>query len=274
MVDPQYFDVAYVINPHMKTSDGQLKKVDRVKARLQWNSLKDLFEALDLKVAVLPAVKGLFDMVFAANQSLPFRNLKTNELTVLMSVMKAPERKLELLHFERWYKDNGYRLEKISDSTLSFEGCGDALLNSSQNQIWGGYGFRTDLKVYEEIQKKFGFEVIPLKLINPDFYHLDTCIAILNPDTVVVFPDAFESQGLQDIRRGFKEVIELDSEESITGFAANCFCPNGRDVIVQKGNRKFIEKVTRLGFRVHEVDTGEFIKSGGSVFCLKMQLPD
>jgi N-dimethylarginine dimethylaminohydrolase len=28
-----------------------------------------------------------------------------------------------------------------------------------------------------------------------------------------------------------------------------------------------------LGFRVHGVDTSEFRKAGGSVFCLKLMLP-
>ena len=31
-------------------------------------------------------------------------------------------------------------------------------------------------------------------------------------------------------------------------------------------------ELARRGFDVHEVETGEFLKSGGSVFCLKAAL--
>ena len=48
--------------------------------------------------------------------------------------------------------------------------------------------------------------------------------------------------------------------------------PNGKDIIIQQGARKTVESLKANGFKIHEVDTSEYIKSGGSVFCMKQLL--
>ena len=42
-------------------------------------------------------------------------------------------------------------------------------------------------------------------------------------------------------------------------------------MLIQKGNPVTKEGLETAGFRVLELDTSEFIKSGGSVFCMKLQ---
>lgn len=53
-------------------------------------------------------------------------------------------------------------------------------------------------------------------------------------------------------------------------FVCNCHCPDGKNVIVQKGSKDFKNKIKTAGFDIIEVNTSEFIKSGGSVFCMKL----
>ena len=74
---------------------------------------------------------------------------------------------------------------------------------------------------------------------------------------------------LNEISKHFKNVIEIDPIEGKQGFAGNAFCPNKKHVVVQRGNKKFNASVEALGLEVLEVDTSEYIKAGGSVFCMK-----
>ncbi|MEO8210976.1 MAG: amidinotransferase, partial [bacterium] len=101
-------------------------------------------------------------------------------------------------------------------------------------------------------------------------YHLDTCFSILNSKTAVICKSAFDKAGLNDIKDMFENLIIASEEENLEYFVCNCHCPDGKNVIVQKGSSKFKEEIKKSGFNLIDVETGEFIKSGGSVFCIKL----
>jgi N-dimethylarginine dimethylaminohydrolase len=67
-------------------------------------------------------------------------------------------------------------------------------------------------------------------------------------------------------------LIRAEGEEANRWFACNATCPNGRDVIIQAGCDRVNASLREKGFIVHEVSTAEFLKSGGSVFCMKMMV--
>src|SRR5690625_8035977 len=71
MVDPAWFDVEYVINPHMK---GHIRQIDKERARWQSQGLKAAYERLGMVANELHGVKGLHEMVCCANQSMPCRD--------------------------------------------------------------------------------------------------------------------------------------------------------------------------------------------------------
>jgi N-dimethylarginine dimethylaminohydrolase len=272
MADPEFFRVEYAINPHMRDASGALREVDPVRARAQWKALGEKFGELGVQVSVLDPVPGLPDLVFTANQSFPFLDPKTGLRTVVLSRMRAPERRPEVALFREWYVSHGYVIE--AEPSAVFEGNGDALVDpGTPGRIWGGFGFRTEESVYSELEMRFGFRVERLRLVDPDFYHLDTCFSILSVDSVAIVPRAFDAESLRKIDWGFRRVIEVPYSEAREGFAGNCWSPNGRDVVVQRGNMEFVRHLKAEGFWVHEVDTSEFMKSGGSVFCMKMALP-
>lgn len=270
MADPKFFDVAYAINPFMKDASGALQKVDKNKAIEQWNRLREKYQELGFEVSVIEAVEGFQDLVFAANQSLPFWDPSTNSPSVLMSQMRSEFRKGEVKFFEDWYRKNGHKVYHCHDSSVCFEGNGDILLHPGRAIIWGGCGPRTDKKVFAELTSLIGRDIIVLPLIHPSFYHLDTCFSILNDETVVVQPGAFSSETMTIIKKVFKHVIETTIEDCSQFFTGNCHCPNGKDVIFHQGSREFEVKLQKAGFMIHSLDTSEFMKSGGSVFCMKM----
>jgi hypothetical protein len=48
IVDPQYFDVKYAINPLMRDSAGELQIVAKVQARAQWEGLAAAYRKPEL----------------------------------------------------------------------------------------------------------------------------------------------------------------------------------------------------------------------------------
>lgn len=272
MVTPQFYKIDYAINPFMKTATGDLKTVDSKKASEQWQRLKWTYEDLGLTVHQMPGENGLPDMVFAANQCFPFFDRETGERSALMARMRSPKRQPEVAFFEEWLETKGYKISHLETPGIAFEGNGDALLHPKLPLVWGGYGQRTDRDAYEEMSRRFGLQVILLKLQREEFYHLDTCFSILSPRAVAVQESAFSKESLGIIHQVFDEVISIDENEAIHGFAANCHCPNKRDVLLHRGSPLFMKSLEKAGFQPHEVDTSEFLKAGGSVFCLKMML--
>jgi len=267
MVRPDYFKVDYVINPHM---EGNIGKVNQVNAFKEWERVRDAFSASGMEVVELEGVEDLPDMVFCANQSLPFIS-EQGDKEVIMSIMHSDHRKQEVAYIEQWYADNNYAIHHLPYKSIEeFEGMGDALWHSGKRLLWGGYGFRTSKKAYDFISDQWSVPVIALKLSHPEFYHLDTCMCILNTTTALIYPKAFTKKGLELIHSLFTTVIEADEYEAEKLFACNATCPNGKDVILQRGATSTNEKLTEAGFNVIEVDTEEFLKSGGSVFCMKM----
>lgn len=69
MCKPEYFEVNYSGNEFMKDN---IDNVNKEKAMSQWTVLKSVYEKLGYEVVLIEPVAGLVDMVFTANQSLPF----------------------------------------------------------------------------------------------------------------------------------------------------------------------------------------------------------
>ncbi len=271
MVSPEHFDILYAINPHMKTASGEINKVNRPLALQQWQNLKETFEHLGAEVKVIKGVSDYPDMVFCANQCIPFVDRDGNR-SAIMGKMRHPERRGEVEYFREYLQSQAYKIFETPDEVSAFEGMGDALKVFDKNLILGGYGPRTDKKIYSELAKKYAFEVLPLELVHPDFYHLDTCVVVLSSNAVAFVPQALGDGG-EGLRQFFPVCIEITEHEAKNNFAANAFSLDQKHIILQKGSAQFCEALRKNGFNPVEVDTGEYIKAGGSVFCMKMMLP-
>lgn len=266
MCKPEYFEVNYSGNEFMKSN---VNNVDKEKAMNEWNNLKNVYEELGFEVNLITPVDGLVDMVFTANQSLPFID-KNNNKAVFLSKMKNEQRKNEVKYFKIFYEKLNYNIFELPPEIEYFESMGDCVIEYGRNILFGGYGFRTQEMTYDIISNYTNFKVVKLKLINPILYHLDTCFSILNSKTAVVAKSAFSSEDLKKIESNFENIIFAEEDENLKFFICNCHCPDGKNVIVQKGSNKFKEDIKKSGFNLIEVETGEFMKSGGSVFCMKL----
>ncbi len=269
MVTPTYFSVDYVINPHMNDNVG---RVNQMEAQNEWDVLKKTFEQVGIDVHTIDGQEGLPDMVFCANQSLPCLT-DDGRKKVVMSIMHADQRKEEVPYIEQWYRQNGYEINHLDDTEVDdFEGCGDAIWHTGKRLLWGGYGYRSSVKAYDLVSEILDVPVIALELVDESFYHLDTCFCVLDEESALIYPEAFTDGGLKLIQSLFKNVIHASRYEATELFACNATCPDGSNVIIQQGCTDTNKNLRDAGFSVHEVSTYEYLKSGGSVFCMKMML--
>lgn len=273
MVSPEYFDIVDIKNVHMKDQAGNL---DRNLAIQQWNNLKSIY--LDLKdkgiiseVNIIEGSENCEDMVFAANQSFPWQKKEGKKL-VILSKMRHESRQREVPAFRNFYQKKGYSVLELKKAGL-FEGMGDFIPLPGKQLIFAGYGHRSEKQALLEISELLDLPIIELKLINEKFYHLDTCFIPLNDESVILYPEAFSPEDFRGIRRLFKEVLTIPKTEAENGFALNAHVINsqgGKVAILQEGNTEMNRILENKGYKIYTTDTSEFIKSGGSVFCMKM----
>jgi len=264
---PQCFDVIDVKNPFM---EGQQGKVDCALAKRQWSEIMRAFEQIGIEVKTVSPVEDCEDMVFCANPV--FIGLDAAGRPVCVpSHMRYESRRREVGAHVEWCRANGHRIAELHAPDL-FEGSGDALWHPGRRLIWGGYGPRTGKGVYQELAEVFGAPALLLELKTELFYHLDTCFCPVDEKTVLVYPPALTQEGMELVEDVFERVIRVDAHEATDLMACNAAPFLGKYVVIQAGAAKVNRELRNLGFEVIEVETSEFMKSGGSVFCMKMYL--
>jgi len=271
LTTPDFFDVIDVKNVYMEGS-----VIDRKLARRQWQQLRDTYEELYKRglirgLFVEPGAEGLEDMVFCCN---PIYSWVVDGVrSVVLSHMRYPSRQREVEYHRVFCERQGFKIIELEGSGL-FEGGGDAIPHPYKRLIWGGYGHRSDRFMYDEIALKLKTPVICLELVSPYFYHLDTCFSPLDDDTVLICPEAFSEAGLNVIHQMFKTVYDIPKEDVKSTFSLNfdaVFNESGTEkvAVIQKSESAVIGILKKEGYEVIQIETGEYMKSGGSVFCMK-----
>jgi N-dimethylarginine dimethylaminohydrolase len=256
MCPPDYFDVAYAINPWMTT--GAL--CDVPKARQQW---KNLYQAIEqvATVDLMTPQPGLPDLVFTANAAFVYGN------KALIANYKHPERKGEEPFVTDWFTRAGYEVVTLP---VVFEGAGDALI--WKDRVFAGYRTRTDIAAHSLITAETGLPVLSLELVDDRFYHIDTCLCPLSDGTLMYVPDAFDAYGNAVIEANVPAPLRLPvSLAEATRFACNAVNVD-KTVFLNAGNTHVVQQLTQRGFTVIELDMGEFLKSGGSAKCCTLRI--
>lgn len=258
MCRPDYFGIEYEINPWMRLTI----QVNRVLAEKQWHELYRVLTAdLGAEVLLLPPVKGLPDLTFTANGGY------VEDTLFISSAFKHQERQRETPRFEGWFREHGYSVHRLA-CECAFEGEGDALRLG--DAIVAGYRQRSDIGAHMELARITGRQVLSVELVNPWFYHLDTCFAPLRDDVALYFPEAFDAYGRKVIQGHVEHAIAV-SARSAERFACNALVV-ADTVVTNTGCDDLEEPLSRFGFHVQTVDLSEFIKSGGSAKCLVLRL--
>ncbi len=260
---PDLYEVDYVINPWM---EGNIHKSSRQVAIDQWRALYRILQEHAKLEEVAPQA-GLPDMVFTANAGVAVGQ------KLVLSRFLHRERQGEQPHFKRWFQKHGFELFELPPD-LPFEGAGDALLDRQNPFLWAAYGFRSELDSHPYLARWLDIEVLSLRLIDPRFYHLDTCFCPLEDGWLLYYPQAFDSYSNrlieQRVPRGRRVAV---SETDAVRFACNAV-NIGTTIIVNQMSAELQQRLGAAGFQVTETPLTEFIKSGGAAKCLTLRLTE
>lgn len=278
MCPPTYFDVEYELSTNRWMNKNN--KPDKNLASRQWLKLFSACLNSGIKALLIPPQRGLSDMTFVANAGLPIpgnrgfilshyfhreRRMENNFIRLFLKQFFDPR--------DMWHLLNG----------AYFEGQGDAVW-LDEWRLLIGYGIRTNWAGVIEVRrilKKYDsrFKVIPLPMVSVRripagekiFYHLDTCLLYLPKANFFLFyPDAFLSkarQTLQELGTGFR----VTKNES-ANFVCNGVVADKKTVFLPWVNPIIETKLSGLGYQVATFEMSEFLKSGGAVKCLILEL--
>jgi len=256
MCPPVHFAVTYAINPWMEPA----RPTDTARAMRQWAELRQVYLGLGHDVRTIEPVAGLPDMVFAANGATVVSG------KVLGARFRYPQRAGEADAYLDWFRGHGYTQVRTPEHV--HEGEGDILFTG--RALLAGYGFRTDLGAAAELAAHFGWPVVSLRLVDSRFYHLDTALCVLDSDTAMYYPAAFDDASRAAIAEHFAELIEAKDEDAeVLGLNA---VSDGRHVVLPVQARGLATQLSEHGFTPVGVDMSELLKGGGGAKCCTLEL--
>lgn len=253
MCAPDYYTVSYRINPWMDPGRKPVKNT----AASQWHALHETLQKVGVKINLVPQAPDLPDMVFTANAGLVFNN------DFILANFRYPQRRPESDYFKTWAESAGMKVIPLPPDYY-FEGEGDALF--FKDTLIAGYRIRSDIRSHLHVGSIIEREVLSVELVNPDYYHLDTCFCPLDDTSALYYPDAFDSYGRKVLERTIPNLVPLAKKD------ARKFCCNavviGTDIIMNRCSPSLQKTLEDLGFTLHLLEFDEFIKAGGSSKCM------
>ena len=256
MVRPDAFDVRYAINPWMDPS----VPVDRARARAQWDALRAVYESLGHRVDVLEPLVGAPDMVYAANGGVVVGERAVG------SRFARPERAAEAPAFTAWLTGSGWA--DVVDPGVALEGEGDAVVCASVVLV--GSGFRSDPRAAAVVADALGVEVLPLRLVDPRYYHLDLAVWHLGDDRLAWYPPALDAASQALVRRRFPDAVEATGADAqalgLNGWS------DGRHAVLPRGATRLMAALADRGLEVLGVDVSELARGGGGPKCCTWEM--
>jgi N-dimethylarginine dimethylaminohydrolase len=257
MCPPDFYGIEYEINPWMDSA----RQSDHAEAVRQWTALRAMLEEAGAQIELLPPVAGLPDLVFTANAALIY------ERRAILSRFRHEQRQGEEQHNDAWLTGAGFEVDHLPEDVY-FEGAGDALFCS--DTLLAGYRIRSDARGCQFVGQMLDRRVIPLELVDPNYYHLDTCFCPLAAGVALWHPPAFDDYGRRALADAVEHLIEVEPSEA-QRFACNAVVV-GRTVVTNTGCPQLHQELTRRGFSPRETPLDEFVKAGGSAKCLTLRL--
>ena len=258
MCRPDYYGIEYEINPWMNVKH----KADRLLAIAQWEELVETMQDCGAQIELIEGEQGWPDMVFTANAGLYYHS------QIILPHFKFKQRQGELPYFIEWFKINGFSIpNEITPESHHFEGAGDALL--AGDLLFVGYGFRSDKVFYEKASYLNQEKLVYCELVNPYYYHIDTCFCPLNDKIAIWYPHAFTIHTQEIMKNKIKllEVIENEAKH----FACNAVVIENH-IIIPTGSPTLSQTLEDQGLTVHALNMSEFIKAGGACKCLTLRI--
>ena len=268
MCEPAHFAINYSINPWMEPA--KWAAAAHAVAEQQWAGLQETLRASGAAIDYVAPQAGLPDLVFTANAAVVLDGV------ALLARFRHPERQGEEPVFASAFE--GLAERGLIERTVTLpdgvvmEGAGDCLFDEARNLFWMGFGQRSERRAVDAVAQTFGLAVVPLELVDPRFYHLDTAFCPLPTGDVIYHAGAFTDEGRIEIARRVPESKRIVlSDEEAAQFSANAVCV-GRTIVMSRCTDSLRKRLERRGYRVAATPLDTFLGSGGSAACLTLRL--
>lgn len=263
MCSPEWFDVDYVINPWMA---GNLHRSSRDTSFSQWKGLyAALREVADVKL--MHPRQGSPDMTYVAHGAVV--NFGVAALSSFAHAQRQPEEQ----HLRSWLEDAGFLIWETPRET-AFEGEGDAVFDPLGRMLWLAHGARTCQYSHRHVADAWHAQMTSLHLVDPRFYHLDTCFAPLSGGHLLYYPGAFDAPSLRLIEDAYPPRMRIAVDEAEAGHFGCNVLNVGSNIFMHRYEGTVARRLRSLGYTVTELPLGEFLKGGGSAKSLALRLSD
>ncbi|WP_418959812.1 dimethylarginine dimethylaminohydrolase family protein [Streptomyces tritici] len=258
LCSPDHFDVTFEINPWMSAR----RRPDRKQSWAEWDALVAALRAAGAEVHHFPSLPGLSDMVFPTDVGVVGGD------RFVRGRFRHPERRDEAAHGATWLLEHGFtEIPWPDDPGMYLEG-GDVLRFG--DVLLCGNGPRTSPRAAEHLSRVFDVPVVTVPLVDPRFYHLDMSFCPLDARRAVYAPDAWDREGRRAVAELVPEPLIISMEEALT-FSANSVVV-GRTVVMPSCPSRIRTQLEDWGFTVCVSPVGEFLKAGGGIRCMALDL--
>ncbi len=254
---PTFYDIRYEINPWMDINN----KIDRQKAQEEYNTLTYALSQLGIEYDELGCNEELPDQVFTTDLG------HAENGVFIKANFRYPQRQKEVDIAVDYFRMQGYEIKELPEQ-IYFEG-GDFL---KLNDVYVfGYGKRSSKEAAPILEDILNKKIVTVELPDEYYYHLDTCMAPISHETALINTSALHEQDIHKIRSEFRTIIAT-TEEDNKRLACNLVVFE-KDLIMTQGiSNELKDTLTHLGFRIITVPMGEYLKGGGSVHCVSMEI--
>jgi N-dimethylarginine dimethylaminohydrolase len=263
MCPPEWYGVDYVLNPWMA---GNVHRSSRDLAFAQWKGFHNVLRSI-ADVRLLHPEPGCPDMVFLGHGALVHHGVAA------VSSFHPPQRRAESTYLRRWLASQGFLLWETPRET-AFEGEGDIVFNEAGTGLWAAHGVRTCKASHRHVADAWHVPVTSLHLVDPRFYHLDTCFTPLSGGYLLYYPGAFDAASLASIEQLYPAAKRIAVTEEDATRMACCALNLGHSVFTGEISRELARRLFDAGFDVVQLELSEFLKSGGGAKSLALRLSD
>lgn len=269
-------------NVWMEEMEDQERRVDVPRAVNQFLQLYH-FMAGTAVIYILPtpSLTGLQDLVFTANLGIVLEHLADQNIVVISNFttdVRKPESKVG----EQFFDLMGY---EVVNSPHHFEGEAE-LKHLYSNHYVGGFGTRSERKVYSWMTEKFDMNIIPLRETDPYLYHLDCTVFPLTRQDTLLCTSMFDPEEVKAVE-AVTNIIDITVDDALSGICNSVRFGNTimnashihemkmSDETYQSELHKnqTLESIAmKYGFEVSFFNLSEYFKSGALLSCMVMHL--
>jgi N-dimethylarginine dimethylaminohydrolase len=269
-------------NAWMRELRDDDRKVDRTKAMSQFAQVYRHMAA-DAFVFLLPTPKGctLQDLVFTANLGIVLEHVPGRDVVVLSNYTSEP-RVDETKIGNRFFHAMGYTTVV---APYKFEG--EAELKHLRDNVYvGGYGIRTDRKVYDWMEEEFDMRVVKVEEVDEYLYHLDCSVFPITTEDTLICTELFDKAEVAQMEN-LTNVIDVSADACYSGICNSVRHHNailnashihslraGTEEYFEemRKNRELEDLAIKLGLEVSYFNLSEYHKGGALLSCMVLHL--